>query len=81
MPRRKVTEDPVLRETKCCICGRVFIPAPQHVYHRTGKWCCKWTCFCRLLDEIELKKKKTGRPEGYSQKKRGEKDNDRKEIH
>ena len=62
MPRRKITEDPVLRETKCYICGRVFVPAPQHVFHRSGKWCCKWSCFSRLLDEIEAKKKKAGRP-------------------
>ena len=37
MARRKLAEDPSLRETKCYICGRVFVPAPQHVYHKYGK--------------------------------------------
>ena len=65
MPRRKITEDPVLRETKCYICGRVFIPAPQHIYHRNGKWCCKWTCYNRLLEKIEANKhKKKGADHG-----------------
>jgi hypothetical protein len=86
-----------LRERRCHVCGRRFIPKSfrslhckvealptrklhflatgeirrrQHVYHKNGKWCCKWSCYTRLLDEIEANKKKTGRPEGYSPKKK-----------
>ena len=68
MPRAKLDAD--LRERRCYICERVFVPAPQHIYHKYGKWCCRWTCYTRLLAEIEANKKKSGRPEGYSPKRK-----------
>ena len=69
-----------LRERRCHVCGRRFIPAPQHVYHKSGKWCCKWSCYTKLLDEIEGNKKKTGRPDGHSpKKKKGEANGDQKD--
>ena len=76
MPRRKINEDPALRETKCCICGRVFVPAPQHVFRRNGKWCCRWTCYSKLLAELEANKKRAGRPK---KKKKGEDHGDQKD--
>jgi hypothetical protein len=47
-----------LRERRCCICGRRFVPASQHVLHRGTKWCCKPTCFLKLLDRLEENKHK-----------------------
>ena len=76
MPRRKVEQDPQLREIKCYICGRKFLPAPQHIYHKNGKWCCRWNCYVRLLDELEAKKKRAGRPK---KKKKGEDHGDQKD--
>ena len=73
MPRAKLDAD--LRERRCYICGRVFVPAPQHIYHKYGKWCCRWNCYVRLLDELEAKKKKVGRPK----KKKGEEYGDQKD--
>ena len=61
-----------LRERKCHVCGRRFIPAPQHIYHKGTKWCCRWTCYTKLLDEIEVNKKKAGRPKKRKEKKDGD---------
>lgn len=39
-----------LRECKCAVCGKSFIPAPMHVYKRTfgtgghTKWLCSYHC-------------------------------------
>lgn len=39
-----------LTERKCAICGKMFIPAPMHVYKRTygtggrTKWLCSYHC-------------------------------------
>lgn len=39
-----------LTEKKCPICGKKFVPAPQHVYKRKygaggrARWFCKYTC-------------------------------------
>ena len=50
-----------MREHKCCVCGRKFLPAPQHVFHKNGKWCCKWTCYAQLLKQLEAKRPRRGR--------------------
>lgn len=33
---------------ECPICGKKFIPAPQHVYRdrRSTKMVCSWSCVC-----------------------------------
>lgn len=42
-------------EKKCARCGRVFIPAPKHIYKAPGKdgrlkfYCC-WTCYNHRKD-------------------------------
>ena len=40
-------------EKKCCICGRVFIPAVEHIYRANGRWCCTWPCYVELKAQIE----------------------------
>lgn len=45
---------------KCSVCGKLFIPAPEHLYRTTDKrtnrtkWQCKYTCW-----------KKAGGDKGY----------------
>ena len=43
-------------EMECCICGRVFIPAVEHMYHANGRWCCTWPCYVELKTQIEAQK-------------------------
>lgn len=51
--------DVVLRETKCPICGKVFIPAPQHIYKgEKGRLVCSWGCVCKYEREREKKTNK-----------------------
>lgn len=43
-------------ERECCICGRVFIPAVEHVYRVRGRWCCTWPCFVELKAQVDATK-------------------------
>lgn len=45
-----------LVERECCICGRVFLPAVQHVFKVTGRWCCTYPCYLKLQAQIEAEK-------------------------
>lgn len=40
-----------IRTTKCEKCGKVFVPAPFHVYKDGSKYYCKWTCFNHRKDK------------------------------
>lgn len=42
-----------LTERKCCVCGRKFLPAPFHVYHKGARWCCTYSCYLKLQAQIE----------------------------
>lgn len=42
----------------CPICGKEFIPAPQHVYRYMDKVYCSWTCFRK----VERGKQGRGKP-------------------
>lgn len=52
MAKKRYNQDGIygLEEKKCAICGKMFIPAPQHVYKRTygtgggTKWFCSYHC-------------------------------------
>lgn len=41
----------------CPMCGKRFIPAPQHVYKENGKTYCSWTCFYHRDDNKKTAKK------------------------
>ena len=45
-----------LVERECCICGRVFLPAVEHVFKVTGRWCCTYPCYLKLQAQIEAEK-------------------------
>lgn len=34
-----------LIEICCPKCGKIFVPAPQHIYKDNGKTYCSWTCY------------------------------------
>jgi hypothetical protein len=34
-----------LREEICPKCGKLFIPAPEHIFREDGRSWCKWTCW------------------------------------
>ena len=38
-------------EKKCATCGKVFVPAPHHVFTKGGKWYCKWTCYNKGVNQ------------------------------
>lgn len=40
-------------EMECCICGKIFIPAVEHVFRVTGRWCCTYPCYLKLQAQIE----------------------------
>ena len=43
-----------LPEKKCCICKRLFVPAPQHIYKKgSTEWCCTYTCYMELCRRHE----------------------------
>lgn len=42
-----------MTEMKCACCGKIFVPAPYHVYRDGSKWFCKYTCYNKHLTEKE----------------------------
>lgn len=73
--RRKKTDTGsanILCEIVCPVCGKVFIPAPLHIYRdkrATSRRVCSWACVCkseRLKEEdrerkaMKRKRKKAG---------------------
>ena len=46
----------MLEEYFCPVCGKRFIPAPQHIYKDKGKIYCSWTCYNHRGDVQEQKK-------------------------
>lgn len=51
MAKKKSNTDGVygLDEKKCAVCGKVFIPAPLHVYKRHYSNLIKWFCSYHCL--------------------------------
>ena len=43
-------------EVRCYGCGKLFVPAPEHVYKEEGKPVCTWTCLCSLRRRKEQKR-------------------------
>lgn len=41
----------IIRTAICAKCGREFIPAPQHVFKKNGRYYCKWTCYNHRNDK------------------------------
>ena len=52
----KTTLNQILPEKKCRKCGKIFIPAPMHIYVDNSKFYCSWTCYLHRKD-TEVKKK------------------------
>ena len=46
-----------LVEITCPVCGRTFIPAPQHVYCEDYMTFCKWTCLTKYRRDKQAAKK------------------------
>ena len=44
------------KDRRCTICKRLFLPAPYHVYVKAGRYCCCYTCYLKLLEQLEAKK-------------------------
>lgn len=40
----------LLPEKKCKKCGKLFIPAPMHIYKENSKYYCSWTCYLHRKD-------------------------------
>lgn len=47
-------------EMPCAKCGRIFVPAPEHVFRDNHKWYCSWTCYNHRYDGA--KKGRQGKP-------------------
>jgi hypothetical protein len=50
-----------LKEHKCPVCGKIFIPAPMHVYHERNKYKGRYVCSFSCESKTIGKKKKGGR--------------------
>lgn len=46
----------IIPEKKCAKCGKNFIVAPYHVFHKNKKYYCSWTCYNHRNDKTEEKK-------------------------
>lgn len=56
---KKVTFNQILPEKKCRKCGRIFIPAPMHIYKDGSRYYCSWTCYLHRNDtEVKIKNDK-----------------------
>lgn len=53
-------ENHYIRTVKCAKCGKVFVPAPFHVYRVESKYYCKWTCYNHRNDKPEEVKENEG---------------------
>lgn len=47
-----------MREVKCQKCGKIFCPAPQHIFAENKQYWCKWTCWNHRKDNEETAKGK-----------------------
>ena len=63
-----------LKERECPVCGKIFVPAPQHVFVEDDKVFCKWTCLCayRKQRKSEKPKKKDARRRTYTPEQKAE---------
>lgn len=57
-----------LIERRCSRCGRIFVPAPYHIYKKAEKVFCSWSCYNSFYNEREQCKKRHS-----SRKERGSK--------
>lgn len=48
-------------EVVCHGCGKLFVPAPQHVYKEDDLLVCTWSCLCDLRRRKERTRKNRGR--------------------
>lgn len=46
-----------LKERECPTCGKIFVPAPEHVFVEGDKVFCKWTCLCDYRKKKKLNDK------------------------
>ena len=51
------------KDHKCPICGKVFVPAPEHIFKVGSKWFDKWTCYNKYVTEAD-KNKRQGKKRG-----------------
>lgn len=57
MKNKLVMDDTDLVEVKCKKCGKLFIPAPFHVFKDYRGMYCSWTCFNHRKDKGGVDKK------------------------
>ena len=63
MIMNQTQKDVFIKEAKCPVCGKTFIPAPYHAYRdkRCHKRVCSWSCVCEsdhLKNGIKKQSKK-----------------------
>lgn len=42
-----------IRETRCPVCGKIYIKAPYHIYKSKGRFVCSWTCMLKSEGKAE----------------------------
>lgn len=52
MSKKRTHLGALLPEKKCPKCGKIFIPAPMHIYHEYSKYYCSWTCYLHRKDKV-----------------------------
>lgn len=58
MPKKNDLTVAFITETKCPVCGKIFVPSPEHVYHDGKKKVCSWNCHVEAERRKEAKKQK-----------------------
>lgn len=66
----------IQKERECPVCGKMFVPAPQHVFVEDDVILCKWTCLCAYRKQRKEKKEKrketSARRRRYTREERAE---------
>ena len=56
-----------IHEKICCVCGRRFVPAAQHILRIGNRWACKPTCYLALqrqeAEKVDLRRTKKKKEE------------------
>ena len=52
-----------LKELKCPICGKIFVPAPEHVYRDKRSWHGRFVCSYGCVIKSERMKGERGKKE------------------
>lgn len=63
MAKKKNIKTFLPSDQKCPVCGKVFVPAPEHIFKVGSKWFDRWSCYSKYVTEAD-KHKRQGKKRG-----------------